>query len=66
MNFQRMKSVLTSRYISIHTREELLGSRLTHPDIRIRGLDNFKTAAKETRDNRNVITAESDRNLMDC
>ena len=57
----RMKSVLSGKYISIHTKTR------THPDLQMQGLDYFKTATKETGGNRNVVVpTKNATNLMDC
>ena len=38
----------------------------THPDVWMPGLNNFKTPAKETEGNRNVVPLLNASNLMNC
>ena len=62
MSFQRIKSINTSP----STLEDVpWNAILNHHGVWMRGLDNFKKAAKETRGNRNMIPTGSSRNLMD-
>ena len=48
MNFQRIKQVQTNKYMPIHTRRRALVPHLTHPDVRVEGLDDLKMFKKET------------------
>ena len=64
-----MKSVITNKYFSItntSTQEE--EPKVLYPtylDVCTQGLDNLKTATKETRGSRRLVPTESTKNIMD-